>query len=162
MTLNTSRCTLSILKESDFCDSVKLFGDEQVRKYLGGVIGREQAYEKLRKWVNCTEDLYLCVRHSLTNAFIGIVSVSAHHDSSTKELSYQFLPEWWGMGIAEEVLRGLLEHLKEFSDFQEILAETQALNARSCRLLEKLGFSLHSTVIRFGAEQRIYKIMLKH
>jgi len=158
--LSTERCTLCNLCESDFSDAVKLFTDEQVRKYLGGAISQEQAYDKLYRWINNNEDLYFCVRFNLTNDFIGIVSVSPHHDSRTKELSYQFLPDWWGRGIAKETLRGMLAYLKGATDIEELLAETQSLNMRSCRLLENLGFEIFNTVQRFGAEQRIYKIIL--
>jgi ribosomal-protein-alanine N-acetyltransferase len=40
-----------------------------------------------------------------------------------------------------------------------VLAETQAANHRSRRLLERLGMTATRTAVRFGARQIIYELM---
>jgi len=104
--------------------------------------------------------LYISVRHSSTNEFIGLISITEHHDSKEKELSYQFLPEWWGQGYAEESLRELLKYFRKTSYIKVLLAETQVRNIHSNNLLKKLGFVVKDTVCRFEAEQNIYELML--
>ncbi len=160
MIIYTQRCILNTLTTADISDAIELFTNEQVRKYLGGTISEQHAKDKLCQWANSPDDLYFCIRCRFSNAFIGIASVTDHHDGKNKELSYQFLPQWWEQGIGKETLHALLEYLKSSFAFTDLLAETQALNERSCKLLEKLNFSVYDTVFRFGAEQRIYRITL--
>ena len=95
-----------------------------------------------------------------TQAFVGVISITDHHDGVFKELSYQYLPEFWNSGIATETLGAILEYLKNNSEIKELIAETQSKNTRSCRLLEKLGFGLDDTVHRFGELQNIYRMLL--
>lgn len=160
VSFTTERCTLCDLQKTDFADALELFTNEQVRAYLGGPITEQQAYSKLHSWLE-SEDLYLCVRLTTTHDFIGIISVSQHYDNKLKELSYQFLPQYWGKGLAGESIKAFLEYLNESYLIAELIAETQSINTKSCKLLEKLGFITESVVSRFGAEQRIYKIVLK-
>lgn len=157
---STQRCIIHHLSSADIPDAIQLFTNKQVRKYLGGTLTEQQAKEKLRQWANNQDGRYYCIRCRYSNAFIGIVSVTDHHDGKYQELSYQYLPQWWEQGIAKETLHELLQYFKSSFMFADLVAETQAMNERSCKLLEKLGFSLHDTIFRFGAEQRIYRITL--
>ena len=160
ISVNTSRCTIAELDSIDIDEAVKLFLDEDVRRYLGGTIDKNLALEKLHFWIQDKNSLYLSVRMTGTQTFVGIISITDHHDGVFKELSYQYLPEFWNSGIATETLGAILDYLKNNSEIKELIAETQSNNTRSCRLLEKLGFGLDDTVHRFGELQNIYKIIL--
>lgn len=52
----------------------------------------------------------------------------------------------------------MINHAIGDAGLHRIIAETQATNARSCRLLEGLGFVELKKVQRFGAVQTIYTI----
>ena len=158
--VNTDRCTINSFSEADIGEAVALFVNNEVRCYLGGAISEKEALKKLNSWLNKTDGLYLTVRMSGNGSFVGIISITDHHDGVFKELSYQYLPEFWNSGIATETLGAILECLKNNSEIIELIAETQSKNTRSCRLLEKLGFGLDDTVHRFGELQNIYKIIL--
>lgn len=160
MMLKTERCTISELEIVDFGESVRLFTDKQVRQFLGGALTQEAALEKLNSQIYSKTGLYLSVRISESGAFVGIISITDHHDKEFMELSYQFLPEFWGKGIAEESVRATLVFLKRNSAIKDLIAETQIGNIRSCRLLEKLGFGFEKNIIRFGEKQSIYKLVL--
>lgn len=41
--METSRCKLIVLQETDYEEIIKLYSDERVRNYLGGAIKDEQA-----------------------------------------------------------------------------------------------------------------------
>ncbi|WP_238327973.1 GNAT family N-acetyltransferase [Paenibacillus gorillae] len=74
------------------------------------------------------------------------------------EVSYEFLPDWWGNGYASEVIAMVLDYALNELHISKIIAETQTANIASCRLLEKVGMNLERTVQRYGAEQAIYAI----
>ena len=158
--LQTSRCSLRHLSESDLYEAVELFTDSRVRAYLGGPISEQQAFVKLQSWISSTDSLYVAIRAVTTNEFIGIISVCPHHENEYMELSYQLLPKFWDQGIAAEAIRTILIHLKESSSINMLVAETQKKNERSCKLLKKLGFKPQQTIMRFGEEQIIFKICL--
>ena len=159
MIINTDRCCISNLQQSDIEKAVRLFTEQSVRYYLGGTLSEETAVEKLNSWVNNKKGLYLTVSLLENSIFIGIISVTDHHDGKFKEISYQFLPEFWGKGLAYESIRSILDYLKINDGIKELIAETQSRNVASCKLLEKLGFSLADTLVRFGEKQNIYKLL---
>ncbi|MDY0406771.1 GNAT family N-acetyltransferase [Virgibacillus sp. 179-BFC.A HS] len=101
---------------------------------------------------------YWVVREKYTQKFIGLVSLDTHHVGTDLEVSYQFLPHWWGKGYATEVVGAVIHIAFHEFNLPRIVAETQTANKVSCRLLEKLGRALERTVMRFGAEQAIYSI----
>lgn len=148
------------LSDKDIPSALLLFTNENVRRYLGGTITEAAAMEKLKAWINVKNDIYLSVRLIDEDTFIGLVSVSPYHDASKKELSYQFLPQFWGKGYAFEVLTAVLRYCGDILYCREIVSETQTKNTRSCRLLEKLGYHLTEQLVRFGTEQNLYTIML--
>lgn len=158
--LTTNRCRMDLLSEKDFPSALPLLTNNEVRRYLGGTITETAALEKLTAWTSAKDDIYLTVRLICDGTFIGLVSVSPHHDESKKELSYQFLPEFWGKGCAFEVLQAVLAYCRDTLGIREAVSETQTKNIRSCRLLEKLGYRLTEQLIRFGAEQNLYAITL--
>lgn len=156
----TERCVLAQFNERDLDEAIKLFTCDRVRLYLGGTITEAQARNKLNGWIDRRSDLCLSVRLRDTGRFIGILSVSSYHDSGFKELSYQLLPEFWGIGLAYEAINAFLKQIRESKQYSDLIAETQTCNVRSCKLLEKLGFELLRIVNRFDAQQSVYKIAL--
>lgn len=159
MIIKTNRCCISTLQQADVEKAVRLFTDECVRRYLGGTLSLELAVEKLNSWSNSKNDLYLTVSLLENSDFVGIISVTDHHDGEYKELSYLFLPEYWGMGLAFESIKETLDFLKPNMGIDTIIAETQSKNIASCKLLERLGFYLADSVMRFGEKQNVYKIV---
>lgn len=160
--LKTKRCILIELKTSDLDDIKKLYLNEQVRRYLGGTwkeVDIEASFSRMLQ--SSSNSIYLTVKVKQSHKFVGLVSLNPHHDKETIELSYQFLPEWWGAGYAFEVLQELLDYAFFQLNLPKVVAETQSANVASCKLLEKLDMEACKTVIRFGAEQVIYSIERK-
>lgn len=105
---------------------------------------------------------YWTVHIKSSDSFLGLVSISPHHHKDELEISYQFLPKWWGQGLATEVIQAVIHFVFEQQLATRLLAETQVANAASCRVLEKVGMFPVMEVERFGARQRIYKIESPH
>lgn len=157
--LKTERCELVKLKPKDFDDIKKLYLSEEVRKYLGGTWKEEDIQASFSRMLKSTRDsIYLTVNEKQSHRFVGLVSLNPHHDKECIELSYQFLPEWWGAGYALEVLKELLNYAFFQLNLPRIVAETQSANVASCKILKRLNMELSETVMRFGAEQAIFAI----
>jgi RimJ/RimL family protein N-acetyltransferase len=145
---------------TDYDDVMSLYQNEHVRRFLGGTLTDVQFRPRFEKLCNqaSEDEYYWVIRHSYDQAFMGLISIDPHHDGDAFELSYQLLPQWWGSGYAEEVSRQILHYAFTELGLPKIVAETQAANSASRRLLEKLGMKIISTVERFGEQQYIYSI----
>lgn len=105
-----------------------------------------------------SENKYWSVCEKQTGDFIGMISVDLHHDDNDLELSYQFLPDWWGRGYATEAVQAIIHFAFRELKISRLVAETQSANIPSCRLLQRVGMKFEKNVMRFGAEQAIYFI----
>ncbi|UPK42676.1 GNAT family N-acetyltransferase [Paenibacillus pabuli] len=152
------RCYLNEVTQNDFEDVVQIYTNEQVRKYLGGIIPEEHTHAKFLDTLNRndkTDSFYWVVRLKKSNQFIGLVSLDKHIDGGT-ELSYEFLPSYWGQGLASEVTIRVIKYAFAELGISKLLAETQIANLGSCKLLERVGMKIERTIQRFGAEQGIF------
>nr|WP_100403903.1 GNAT family N-acetyltransferase [Bacillus sp. FJAT-42315] len=155
--LKTERCELCLIQRADAADVKRLYQNEEVRKYLGGVRGEESIGVIMDEMIHSEEEaFYWVVREKGTDDFIGLVSLDRHHDGEDLELSYQLLPSWWESGYATEVVCAVIQYGLCELKCGKVVAETQMANLASCRLLERVGMRLERRVRRFGAEQAIY------
>jgi [ribosomal protein S5]-alanine N-acetyltransferase len=155
----TERCLINTFQKLDYVDVKKLYVNQEVRKYLGGIRQEDNIKDVLDEILNSSDDsFYWVVREKQTDNFIGLVSLDPHHEGVYLEISYQFLPYWWGKGYATEVVQVIINFALNGLNLSKVVAETQTANKSSCRLLESLGMKLERTIIRFGAEQAIYSI----
>ncbi len=90
-----------------------------------------------------------------------MISLDPHHDGEATEISFQILPEFWGEGFGTEAVRTVIRHAFDEKGLDRLLAETQAANTASRRLLTRLGMEEAGRVMRFGAEQIIYSLEKK-
>lgn len=148
---------IDTIRETDFNDVRNLYTDPEVRKYLGGIREKNSIKSAMEKMLNPSRNsFYWIVREKQTGCFIGLVSLDPHHEGDYQEISYQFIPDYWGQGFATEVVGHIINFLLSELALSKIVAETQTANTASCKLLEKLGMTLERTVYRFNAEQAIY------
>ena len=134
-----------------YCD---LVAHPQVRRYLGGPVPWLTALSRFRRSVGVPGIWLVC--HRDTGQAIGLVEFGAHKDGEDIELSYQFHPRAWGRGLAQEATARAVSHALTDTPIPRLIAETQAANAPSRRLLQRLGFSERKRLVRFGAEQVIF------
>ena len=155
----TERCFINTIKKSDYVDVKNLYRNQEVRKFLGGIRSDTSIKEVFADMLNSSNDSYYwVVREKHTDKFIGLVSLDLHHEGVHLELSYQFLPKWWGKGYATEVVQLLINYALNELKLSKVIAETQTANKSSCRLLERIGMEFERTITRFGAEQAIYSL----
>ncbi|SHH33626.1 ribosomal-protein-alanine N-acetyltransferase [Clostridium collagenovorans DSM 3089] len=159
--MDTDRCIVENLKQDDYDDVKLLYLDKKVREFLGGVVSEARYNSSFKEMINHNEDsLYWVIRLKNTNDFIGLVSIDTHHDGVYKELSYQFLPSYWGKGYALEVIKEILSAISRELTITNVISETQVANKASCRLLNNLGMKVVGKVYRFNKEQYIFSLKL--
>ncbi|MBU5354702.1 GNAT family N-acetyltransferase [Paenibacillus barcinonensis] len=156
--METNRCNIIKLQNNDYHDVKLIYMNEKVRTYLGGIIPEEHTLNKFLDTLerSRTGSYYWVVRLKSNNDCIGLVSLDKHMDGQHFEISYEFLPNWWGQGYAKEVITRMLDYIFNELHLTKVIAETQTANHSSCKLLENVGMKLEQTVTRYGAEQAIY------
>lgn len=158
--MRTVRCLISNVQEADFESIKELWMDDRVRQYLGGAIKDDAPIQA--KFINLLERStqpgvhFLSIRLVATGDFIGLMSLDKYYNGKDLEISYEFLPAYWGKGYAIEAVSRLCKFAFEDLGQQRLYAETQLANTRSCLMLEKVGMLLTEKVNRFGAEQAVY------
>ena len=69
------------------------------------------------------------------------------------EVSYLFLPEFWGRGYATEAVSAVLAWVDRVLPGEPVVLCTQSANLTSIRLAERVGFVEQEQFVEFGAEQ---------
>lgn len=155
--IETRRCLLNLTKEADRDEIFALYDSTEVRKYLGGPVDRQSFNTSFDHLLHDKNSSTWTIRLKENSAFVGTISIGLHHDGVDHELSCQLVPEFWGQGLAQEVTTTILGYVAQTIQFPSIIAETQAANVASRKLLEKLDMVLDRALIRFGEEQVIYR-----
>ncbi|GGG72523.1 GNAT family N-acetyltransferase [Paenibacillus radicis (ex Gao et al. 2016)] len=158
--METDRCIMVKLQQSDYEAIKKIYTNEKVRAYLGGAIPEDYTLNKFQDILERSnkDSFYWTVRTISNDEFMGLVSLDKHSEGVNIEVSYEFLPNWWGNGYASEVITRILSYALNELHISKVIAETQTANVASCRLLEKVGMNLERIVQRYDAEQAIYAI----
>jgi ribosomal-protein-alanine N-acetyltransferase len=154
--LTTERCVLDVIQSGDYGSVLKLKTDPDVRLFLGGPVDEATFDDRFSRLLKQGPGEWRWVIHGQNdNTFIGLVYLVPHHDGET-EVSYELLPEWWGMGLAAEAVGAVIAFALEELKLERVVAETQSANLKSRQLLERLGLQVIDSVERFGAQQVIY------
>lgn len=131
----------------------ELYRNKSVRKFLGGVITGKNFEDKFKVFLKEKNKHWSVFNGS---AFVGLVSLDLYHNQLAYEVSYQLMPEYWRQGYGKICIKFLVcEALSKGLDC--VVAETQAKNERSIKLLESQGFYLVSCFERHGALQNFYQ-----
>lgn len=70
---------------------------------------------------------------------IGLCGLIKRDTLADVDIGYAFLPAHWGKGYAEEATRATLAHAREALGVARVVAIVTPTNARSIRLLKKIG-----------------------
>jgi RimJ/RimL family protein N-acetyltransferase len=71
------------------------------------------------------------------------------------DIGYAFLPDFWGIGYAQEAAVAVLEQGKRDFRLKRIVAVVSPDNRSSIKLLKKLGFHFEKMVKFLGDEEEI-------
>lgn len=155
--LTTHRLLLRALQPDDRDFASTLLSDEKVRLYLGGIVPPHSQEHALASLFSLEADtmVWLAVKQA-THERLGLVYLSKHSEEKYFELSYQFAVTAWSKGYATEACKAVVDFALHNLKLERIVAETQAKNLASCRLLERLNMQELRRLQRFNAEQIVF------
>ncbi|MEU7928519.1 GNAT family N-acetyltransferase [Micromonospora sp. NPDC049801] len=149
----TQRLVLREVRSSDLPVLERMWQDPVMRRYLGGPVSDEVAAD--RRMGDHTGGL-MVTRSS--GEIVGWCHLGRYRTGDL-ELSYVFLPEWWGRGYAREGCAAAVGlAFDRFPDAPRLVAVTQEVNLRSVRLLEALGMVRVDTFEEFAARQVMFAV----
>lgn len=159
LTSLVNKVSIRSLSLDDLDLVTSIWTNPAVREYLGGPVSVINAAERLPQMLKSdgSSAWFFVAEYDGNQA--GIISIERCHGGDNYEISYQFLPEFWGKGVAYASIRQVMNFARSVG-ITELTAETQALNDRSNRLLARLGMTEKNRLERFGAAQIVYSCRL--
>ncbi|MEU8542524.1 GNAT family N-acetyltransferase [Streptomyces sp. NPDC048717] len=149
----TKRLVLRPVRTRDLPAVTRLWTDPEVRRHLGGPVTDTVVRIRQRRIVGAPGRL--AVERTLDGAVLGLVTVDRDGRGGETEVSYQFLPEYWGQGYAREAVAAAVARALE--DVPSVVAVTQEGNTRSRRLLEAVGMVHAESFAEWDAHQVLYR-----
>ncbi len=162
-TIVTDRLVLRPVEPADVPAVSRLMTDPDVRRYLGGPVAPDELARREQGCVRAA-NLFSVVRRS-DQAILGLVVIDPDTDpdgpaGGDAEVSYQFLPEYWGRGYGRESVSAAIAWT--FTNVtpvpSAVVAITQEANKASRHLLESIGMTLQARFIAFDAWQVKYTV----
>ncbi|MCX4469925.1 GNAT family N-acetyltransferase [Micromonospora sp. NBC_01655] len=151
--VRTERLVLREIRSSDMAVLERMWRDPVMRRYLGGPVSDEVVAQ--RRVSDHTGGLMVAVN---SGEAVGWCHLGRYRTGDL-ELSYVFLPEWWGRGYAREACAAAIGlAFNRFPDDVRLIAVAQEANLRSVRLLEALGMVRIDAFEEFDARQVLYAI----
>lgn len=144
MRIETERLLLRPFEKGDVDDSLEYRNDPEFAQFLPHIpqpFTRSDAEQFVH--VNMTEpfDVSPTFAVVLDGKVIGTVNLEIDPVSRTAMIGYGIGRVYWGRGLAVEAARAVINWAFETLEMESIWASTSLENARSQRVLEKLGMS---------------------
>ncbi|AXK42069.1 GNAT family N-acetyltransferase [Erythrobacter aureus] len=139
-TLQTPRFTMRKLRRQDAAALLPTLGDEAQCRYLSrpAFSSEEELWNWLAdpSWTGRT-----WIAEDACGTVVGrFVAVPDEEEEGVEEIGYITCAERQGMGIARECTAALVAHLFDGGHVRRLIAEIDAENSPSIRLIERLGF----------------------
>lgn len=120
--------------------------DEEITRFLGGVLDEQGAQDLLRRWIASMDKAAPLGRRALCRVeddvlvgYCGLWPLPNYPERGV-ELSYGLGKAWWRQGYAIEAARAMLAHGFAY-DLDEILASIHPDNSGSLAVAKKLGMN---------------------
>jgi RimJ/RimL family protein N-acetyltransferase len=167
--LQTNRLLLRQFRSDDVDDALAYRDDAEFSRYLPHIpqpFTRRDAEEFVARnmRIKWNESPVLAV--VLKGTVIGTVNLDVDHANCIAMLGFAIGRAHWGKGIASEAVRAAVAWGFEAFGLAKIWATTDARNARSQRLMEKLGMQLEGRLrsherARDGQTDKLYYGLLR-
>ena len=142
MELQTERLLLRRFRETDVDDALAYRNDPEFARYLPHIpqpFTRADAIAFVT--TNMTEPWHSLPTFAVVydGRLIGTVNLDIDHAAHTAMLGYAIARAYWGRGLATEAASAVVQWAFDEHGLVEIWASTQPANARSRRVMDKLG-----------------------
>lgn len=161
--VQTARLTLTRPVAQDLEAVRLLHGNADAMATLGGVRTPEQTRDWLasmdRHWTEHGFGPWIA-RETKSRSFVGIGGLRqvAVEDTEEIEIGYALAPPWWGQGLATELARAAAQAAFREIQLPALVSFTLPTNARSRRVMEKVGFKFERDFVYKGHPQVLYRL----
>lgn len=166
MDLTTPRCLLRPVAPEDLDPLHRLWSSAGVRRFLWD--GEAIPIGRAADAIDQSERLFREHRFGLWGVWTGreraegelraFAGMWPFREPPEIELVYGVAEPLWGQGVATEIARAVIAHCFDALDMPSVRASTDAMNAASIRVLEKLGFSFLRRTTVGGLDTVFYEL----
>jgi RimJ/RimL family protein N-acetyltransferase len=159
--LETDRLSLSKFTVEDAPFILKLVNDPSWLRFIGdrGVHNLEDAQKYILNGPVSSYELFgfglYLVKTKRNEVQVGMCGLIKRDFMEDVDIGYAFLPDFWGIGYAQEAAVAVLEQGKRDFRLKRIVAVVSPDNRSSIKLLKKLGFHFEKMVKFLGDEEEI-------
>jgi len=144
----TERLSLNLLTIDDFNFVKRLVNTEGWIAFIGDryVHTNDDAIAYVTKILNTENLFYWVVRTRDNNTPVGIISFMKRNYLESFDIGFAFLPEYNGNGYAYEAAKEVLSMVSKTPGYYPVVATTVPQNAKSIKLLTKLGLHFEKEI----------------
>ena len=160
---STERLVALPLRAEDLQELRRMHEDPAVMKFVGGVRTEEETerwlQDNLQHWNFHGFGLWT-FRHITHGAFVGRCGLRrVQLDSSDEvELGYSLVPQYWGKGLATEMVKAVLAIGFEDIGLQSVIALVYAANTKSRSVAERMCFHFERKTLWKGSQAMVYRL----
>ncbi len=139
----TDRLDFRYFQKTDFPLVQTINKDEQATRYVGGVKSDQEIELSMKKYLSYHLEhqgygyWYTTLRSS--GSFVGFFILKILVETNETEIGYRLMPDFWGMGIATEGAKALVDYCFQHLKTDKVVGVTHPENLASQRVLEKAG-----------------------
>ena len=141
--IQTERVFLRPLRAEDWQSMQRIAADFRKSQYILYDIPLPTEEQEIKALTEMFAGTGLFFAVLLDDAMIGYVCF--HEENGDYDLGYCFHSDYHGKGYAYEACMAMMQYMTEEKSVKAFTAGTALKNVPSCRLLEKLGFTLTAT-----------------
>jgi RimJ/RimL family protein N-acetyltransferase len=153
--VETDRLTLRPFIAADFEAMYAMRSDPEVARYLyQEPLSAQETRDSLARkmalpaWADEGDWLGAAVVERESGLTVGDVALHwVSERDRTAEIGFTFEPRWQGKGFATEAARALVDWAFTSAGMHRVIGRTEARNAASARVLEKLGMRLEAHLV---------------
>ncbi len=141
--VETRRCYIRELTKEDIICLYEILEEKEVEKFLPKKLDTKE--EEIEKWIQYVSFVYSFFEYGYwgvfwkeTNELIG--KAGFQEGSWPLEAGYVIKYDFWGQGLATEILSALIVYAKEELDCNEIVVRIEETNIASLKVAKKCGF----------------------
>ena len=138
MELTTDRCLIRNMKLTDTEDLYQVYSDERVMRYIEPVFDMQRTKEFVQVAGLCEPPLIYAIVWKITGGVIGH-AIFHSYEKNDYEIGWILNKDYWGMGIADEVTKGLINYARQLG-VESCVIECDAEQTVSKKIAVKNGF----------------------
>jgi len=162
----TPRLLVRTLRDADFPHIYRMQSDLDTMRYIRAPATDEQPVrERVAMWENyraqCPGLGVFALENKSDGSFVGYVTarhVDFNPATGEYEVGYALASEWWGQGLASEIVPPLSQYLFEKSGAAHLVAFTDPDNIASQRVLLKSGYREVGTREIYDGVSKVFRL----